>query len=335
MTSQVRNVIMDCDTGGDDAIALMMLLRHHVEEKVNVIGITCVNGNTPLDNVVHNNLRMLKLFGLEKKIPLFAGCRDPLVPLSVYDTESIFGKDGLGDCPDMEPIRSDDDLVLVKGKHASQAIVDLSREFPDKLDVIATGPLTNLAVALRLDPELPKRVENIFIMGGTRNGVGNITPAAEYNFYVDPEAAFTVLREFTQTETCKCHLIDFELTLNNSLPKDWVLNDWLGGSSEGKTHKQEFALMVLKPLIKFYKEVVKTDNQVICDSYAMAIALDPEIGLNPVGLEVCVETGGNFSRGHLIWNRTGEKHQHFHGPLVLYGGVAMEKYKQMLRDAVA
>ena len=332
MSEQIKNVLMDCDTGGDDAVAIMMLLRHHLLEKVNVVGMTCVNGNTPLDNVVHNNIRILKLFDLEKKIPLFAGCKEPLVPLSVYDTDSIFGKDGLGDHPEMEPIRSDADLKYVKEKHASQAIVDLSKEHAGNIDIIATGPLTNLAVALRLDPDLPKRVNNLFIMGGTRHGVGNITPAAEYNFYVDPEAAFTTLREFTLAAECKTHLIDYELTLQNSLSKEWVLETWLAG--ENKTHKQEFALMMLAPLIKFYKEVVKTDDVVICDSYAMAVALDRSIGLDPSELEVCVETAGNFSRGHLIWNKTGEKHEHFHGPLVFYKGIDMGMYKQMLKDAV-
>merc|ERR1712096_33261 len=81
---------------------------------------------------------------------------------------------------------------------------------------------------------------------------------------------------------------DYELTLQNSLSKEWVLEPWLAG--ENKTHKQEFALMMLAPLIKFYKEVVKTDDVVICDSYAMAVALDRSIGLDPSELEVCVET---------------------------------------------
>jgi len=333
MSKPTRNVLIDCDTGGDDGVAIMMLLRHHLQGKVNVVGMTCVNGNTPLDNVVHNNIRLLKLFNLYDQIPLFAGCKEPLVHLSKYNTDSIFGKDGLGDNPDMKPRRSDDDLAQVKEKHASEAIVHFSKEHGGNFDIIATGPLTNLAVALRLDPSLPTRVNNIFIMGGTRHGVGDITAAAEYNFYVDPEAAFTTLREFTAAESCSAHLIDYELTKQNPLSKEWIVGDWLGG--ENKTDKQIFAMMMLNPLIKFYEDVFKTENVIICDPNAMAVALDQSIGLRASHHhQVCVETAGNFSRGHLIWNRTGTNDERFYGPLTLYGGIDMEKYKEMLKDAV-
>ena len=325
-------VLFDCDTGSDDAIALMMLLSESAKKNVKTVAITCVDGNTALPNVVMNNLRLLKLYNMLDDIPVYRGCSEPLLPLSSHGgTGSIHGSDGMGGHPEYEP-RSDPELLKhVQEKPAACAIVDLAKKYANELTIVATGPLTNLAVALKLDPDLPSKVKNLYIMGGTREGAGNVTPAAEFNFYVDPEAAQITLMSFSPK--CLTFITDYGFCKKFSVSMQWVENDWLGNIA---TEKQGFAHMALQTLIKFYKD--RYGNAYgfsICDAYTMSTVLDTTIAWNPVEFDCFVETGGVKSRGHLILNHTRSKHEGFNGPIVFFDNFDVDKYKQMLIDAVA
>lgn len=171
-------VWIDCDPGHDDAFALLLAAR-----TCRVVGISSVSGNVGLASTTRNARIVRELAGLE--VPLHAGAAGPLVgtPLHAPDVHGVSGLDG-----PLLPTPSEPVAALP----AAQAIVDATRRDPG-LWLVATGPLTNVALALRLDPELPERIAGISLMGGSRT-FGNTTPAAEFNILADPEAADVVMR---------------------------------------------------------------------------------------------------------------------------------------------
>ncbi len=174
-------LVIDTDTAGDDITALILALR---KAPATVVGITTVAGNVPVDRAAYNARAVLELLG-RSEVPVYLGSPAPLVrPLST--TTHIQGREGLGHATLPEP------RIPVQDIPAAQALLHLSRIHPG-LTILAIGPLTNLALALRLDPDFPQRIARVVIMGGTWQGRGNQTPVSEYNFWQDPEAAHAVL----------------------------------------------------------------------------------------------------------------------------------------------
>ncbi len=177
-----RRIIIDTDPGVDDALAIFLALR---SPEVKVEAITPVAGNVPLDFTLPNALRLLEIAG-RTDIPVAAGASRPL-KRRLVTAAHVHGNNGLGGVefplPKVKPV----------AETAPQLIRRLVRASPGELSIIAIGPLTNLALAFRADPQLPSQIRSIHIMGGSLSG-GNITPAAEFNSYVDPEAAQIVYR---------------------------------------------------------------------------------------------------------------------------------------------
>lgn len=177
-----RTIVVDCDPGFDDAIALLLALA--APDEIELAGVTTVAGNVPLGHTHRNALAILDAAG--SSVPVHAGIDRPLlVPL--HTSAYVHGEDGLLGLDLAPPSQT------IPRCHAVDAIIRLVRDRPAKsVTICAIGPLTNVAVALRLAPDLADRVERIVIMGGAV-GLGNVTPAAEFNFYVDPHAAAIVL----------------------------------------------------------------------------------------------------------------------------------------------
>ncbi len=176
-----RNVIIDCDTGVDDAMATLLALRSPV---FNVLGITCVAGNTILDKVVRNTLIVVEHSG--KQVPVYQGSAKPLwVPLRI--AEYAHGSDGLGD------IGFPDPQGAAQEEHAVDFLVRTFMEADKPVEMITLGPLTNLALALMREPRLEQRIPSLVMMAGGICG-GNSSAAAEFNVWVDPEAADVVFR---------------------------------------------------------------------------------------------------------------------------------------------
>jgi inosine-uridine nucleoside N-ribohydrolase len=179
----VKKVIIDCDVGVDDALAL--ILAFHSPE-LEVKAVTGVNGNVPLETVFTNIQKVLSLIQPRQKPLIAKGADQPLKGQALY-AHSVHGKSGLGEAK----------IDLEKGKEwwkgfpgsASELITKFAREFPGELTLIATGPLTNLALGLQKDIEGIKKLKEIVIMGGAVRTKGNVTPYAEFNIYVDPLAA--------------------------------------------------------------------------------------------------------------------------------------------------
>ncbi|WP_210478945.1 nucleoside hydrolase [Naasia sp. SYSU D00948] len=178
------SVLVDCDTGIDDAVALLYLLA---VPDVEIVGITTVAGNTAARAGALNTLRVLALAG-RTGIPVAVGAERPLLADPLPHSTHVHGADGMGDAGLGEA-----DESLVDPRPALRLLDDLSREHEGRLRILATGALTNLALALRADPSLPSRIRDVVVMGGAAEVPGNRTPAAEANIAHDPEAAQVVL----------------------------------------------------------------------------------------------------------------------------------------------
>ncbi|MCW2846322.1 MAG: hypothetical protein JWR90_296 [Marmoricola sp.] len=176
-----HHILLDVDTGRDDALALMFAMRH---PDIDVQAITCVAGNTSVENAAANTLRILDLLDAPK-IPVALGARRPLIE-PPRDASWIHGTHGLGD---VELPPSDRSIEPV---HAVELMRRCLLGAEAQMTIIALGPMTNIAMLLRLHPEITGCIKQIIFMGGSAT-VGNATPVAEFNFWHDPEAAHIVL----------------------------------------------------------------------------------------------------------------------------------------------
>ncbi|MFT0846266.1 nucleoside hydrolase [Actinomycetaceae bacterium L2_0104] len=173
----MKKVILDCDPGHDDAFAIMLAVQH-----LDVLGITTIGGNCTLDKVTTNALKVLEVLG-RTDIPVHPGHERPLVA-PLVTAPQFHGESGMDGPVLPEP------AAKPQAKHAVDFIVDTVME-NDDVTLIATGPLTNIAAALNREPRIVERVTELAIMGGSVT-FGNWTPAAEFNIFVDPEAAYRV-----------------------------------------------------------------------------------------------------------------------------------------------
>jgi len=170
-------MLLDCDTGVDDAIAI--LLSRHLTN-LELVAVTSVAGNVEIEKTTRNALCVLELAGMEH-VPVYRGAAKPMLcePITAY---YVHGQNGLGDLSMPEPKRAPESLP------AWDAIYETAKRYAGELTIVAIGPLTNLGLALAKYKELPKLISRIVLMGGAAIG-GNVTPSAEFNIYADPEAA--------------------------------------------------------------------------------------------------------------------------------------------------
>lgn len=177
--SQILPLILDCDPGIDDFIAILMILA--APERFNLLGITVSGGNVPLHHTAQNALKACELAG-RQDIQVYAGCPGPLLrPLALQD--GVHGETGLKGYDLPTP------TMPLQSTHAVDFLIDTIMASPQKVTLATTAPLTNVALAIVREPRILDNVEEIVSMGGSM-ALGNITPAAEYNFYADPEAAY-------------------------------------------------------------------------------------------------------------------------------------------------
>ena len=178
-----RQVIFDCDPGVDDGVALLLALSAKTE--IELLGITTVAGNVSAE-LTARNACVIRDIARRPEVPVFAGCTRPLVRDPV-EAGHFHGESGLGDLPIREPTRGAD------REHAVDFLVrTLSNASPESVSLVITGPMTNVATALRRHPRCLQGVKDFVIMGGARSEGGNITASAEYNIYADPHAAQAV-----------------------------------------------------------------------------------------------------------------------------------------------
>ena len=185
MAKTPRKIIIDTDPGQDDAVAILLALAS--PDEIQVLGITAVAGNVPLP-LTHKNARIICELAGKTDVPVYAGCDRPLAH-TLVTAEHVHGKTGL-DGPNLP----DPKMQLTDG-HAVDYIIDTLRSQPTgTVTLCPLGPLTNIAMAFEKAPDIAARVQEIVLMGGAYFEVGNITPAAEFNIYVDPQAADIVFK---------------------------------------------------------------------------------------------------------------------------------------------
>lgn len=178
-------IIIDTDPGQDDAVAILLALASR--DEIEVLGITAVAGNVPLA-LTEKNARIVCELAGRRDIPVFAGCDRPLVQ-PLVTAEHVHGKTGL------DGIALPDPTMPLQAAHAVDFIIGTLRSHPaGTVTLCPLGPLTNIATAFTKAPDIVARVKEIVLMGGAYFAVGNITPAAEFNIYVDPEAAEIVFK---------------------------------------------------------------------------------------------------------------------------------------------
>ncbi|MCK4712080.1 MAG: nucleoside hydrolase, partial [Marinosulfonomonas sp.] len=185
MTTTPRKIIIDTDPGQDDAVAILLALASPGD--IEVLGITAVAGNVPLP-LTHKNARIICELAGKTDVPVYAGCDRPLAH-TLVTAEHVHGKTGL-DGPDLP-----DPVMQLTDGHAVDYIIDTLRAHPaGTVTLCPLGPLTNIATAFQKAPDIAAKVQELVLMGGAYFQVGNITPAAEFNIYVDPEAADIVFK---------------------------------------------------------------------------------------------------------------------------------------------
>ncbi|KDE60041.1 nucleoside hydrolase [Halostagnicola sp. A56] len=199
--TEPQRLIVDTDTAGDDTQALLLAA---LSDRVSLEGVTICAGNVPFECQVENAKYTLDLAGVAEEVSVYEGARSPL--LKEHDfAEYVHGEGGLGG--ELFP----DTGIQSGDEHAVDFIVETARANPGEVTLACIAPLTNIALALQREPDLPDLLDSVWIMGGAVNTLGNITPAAEYNFWVDPDAARAVIEAFETT------LVDWGVTVRDSL----------------------------------------------------------------------------------------------------------------------
>uniref|UniRef100_A0AAV2L825 Inosine/uridine-preferring nucleoside hydrolase domain-containing protein n=1 Tax=Knipowitschia caucasica TaxID=637954 RepID=A0AAV2L825_KNICA len=290
---------------------------------VEILGISCCHGNTPLENVLENTLRVLRVCG-RLDIPVYKGCGVPLLARKQHASD-YHGKDGLGDVPEPDP----PSLDLLQKKRGVQAMIKAVRDHPQEVTMVATAPLTNLAVAVQLNPSFGEKLKSLFLMGGNVDSRGNTTVCGEFNFVADTEAAYIVLDRFT----CPTYIASWEFSCASSLPWSFC-DEWLAQCTE----KAEFMKKITAvsrnraQSADYLKESTAGHGFNSCDCYAMAAALDPTLMLQNIEVSVSVELEGAHTRGMMVvdyMQLLKKKHKVF-----LMKKFDLEKFKVMLMESL-
>jgi purine nucleosidase len=276
-----RTFLIDTDTASDDAVALIMALR---EPDVRVAGITIVAGNVDVQQATRNALYTVELCGAD--VPVYSGAQKPL--LRTYRNATWFhGRDGLGD--HNYPAAKQ----RAASKHAVDAMVDIIEENPG-LVLVTLGPLTNVALAVSKAPKIVKNVSRCVVMGGNPCCEGNVTPAAEYNLWVDPEAARIVMRSGLPIE-----LIGWQLCRGGAILSQGDIEYVLGFNSK----LAHFAIECNSHARTALKIQTGEDGICLPDPVAMCVALDRSAAKVWSEHYVEVETESELTRGMSIIDR--------------------------------
>lgn len=274
-TDNKRNILIDCDPGHDDAIAILLAAAN---PSIELVGITTVAGNAEVEKTTLNALKVLELAGA--KVPVAQGADRPLV--RARETASdIHGETGL-DGP-LVPRPTQKPLPM----HAVDFIIKKCLQAEEKITLVPTGPLTNIAMAIRKEPRILTRVEEIVFMGG--GTFGNWTPAAEFNIYVDAEAAKVVLESGVPLT-----MVGLDLT-HQALATTEVQQQ----IAQIKNPVASFVLELLEFFTKTYRDTFGFDAAPIHDACCVAYCIDPSLFVTQKW-RVDVETKGEFTYGMTV-----------------------------------
>jgi len=275
----MRPIIIDTDTASDDAVALVMAVRH---PGVRVEAITVVAGNVPVDQGVQNALYTLEL--CEREIPVYRGLDAPLSrPLET--AQFVHGHDGMGDLG--LPLSGRQPA----GENAVDVLIETIHRFAGEITLVTLGPLTNIAAAVQQDPTIADQVLQCVIMGGTGRGHGNITPVAEYNFWADPDAAKIVFES-----GLPIRMVGWDISRTYA-----TVNAEEAGYIKGfNTPLASYCVDIQGTLLDFAVNQAQLPGFDLPDPIAMAIALQPEVATDVRALFVAIEAGSELCRGQSV-----------------------------------
>jgi len=281
----MMKLIIDTDAGVDDAQAIMLALTH---PGVEVLAITTLTGNVHIRQVNPNVLTILEI--MKRDVPVYAGIDRPLIS-EWEDAAEFHGGDGLGNFRDRPALTRS-----IEDEHAVLALLRLAREYEGELTLIALGPLTNIAAAVRLDPAFPARVKQFVFMGGTIAAQGN-TPivTAEYNIWTDPEAAAIALAAFDDAT-----MLSWETTLTHGFP--W---DQFNALCEIDTVSGRFFRAISQSTAERLQTTYGRPAYLLPDPLAMAITLRPDLIRQSGKFYTTVELNGSHTRGQTVIDYTG------------------------------
>ncbi len=279
----MRTFLIDTDTASDDAVAMCMALRH---DDVDVVGFTVVAGNVPLDQAVQNALYTVELCG--ESTPVYAGASQPILR-DLRTAQEVHGEDGMGDIGLPLSGRSPAD------GWGPQVIIDTIRENPGEVTLVALGPLTNVAIALLMAPDIAEAVERVVVMGGTgEHGPGNMSPSAEFNFWVDPEAVRVVLRSGMPLEFVGWDISIASAVVTSDRQRELRELGPLGA----------FSVDIQATLQGYAWEETRLEGPDFPDPIAMAHAIDPTPAtIEHLGVDIAI--GPDPMRGTLIVDHFG------------------------------
>ncbi|MGH3390329.1 MAG: nucleoside hydrolase [Actinomadura sp.] len=277
-------ILLDCDTGIDDAIMLLYLASAVRAGAAELVGVGTVHGNVDSRTGALNTLRILELTGIDG-VPVAAGAGRPMAQ-DVHFAHDVHGTDGLGETH-LAPPRGRPEAEL----SAPEQIVRLARAHPGELTLLAVGPLTNLGIALLLEPALPELIREVVVMGGAFDHPGNITTHAEANIWHDPEAADLVFAAdwpvvLVPLDTTHPTVVDAE---------------WLDRLAAGESETARFATRVLDFYVRSYTPLLGRRGCVIHDALTAMLAIDPALG-EYTERAVRVELHGALTRGATVWD---------------------------------
>ena len=295
----MKKFIIDADTGSDDAVAILLALQH---PDIDVLGITVVSGNVPLKQGVINTLATVEQ--AEQEIKVYLGADKPLAReyIEIHNlteftnhvkslssisasAQSVHGVDGMGDIG-----------VIPKSykhgeKNAVDYIVDTVNQNPNEITLVTLGPLTNIALALQKDSSIAEKIKHCYVMGGTSDGYGNVSAAAEFNIWVDPEAAKIVFdSELQITMVGWDNSYKYAMLKEREISQIRELNSKLGN----------FSVDIQKVLIDLTKEWYDFYGFDLPDPITMAIALENSIIEESQDCHVIVDTRDGITRGQTI-----------------------------------
>jgi purine nucleosidase len=276
----MRYFVIDCDTAEDDILSLYLLLRNNI----NVVGVTIVEGNISFDQEVKNTLWALEQVNMN--IPVYPGSRRPLIKKYIT-VEQVHGKGGIGDML-VQPQR-----YKAQNKHAAIAITELADRYAGELEFLAISPLTNLALAYLLDNSIVDKIKKVWIMGGSIFSIGNITPVAEYNIWVDPDAAKIVFEA------------GFDITM---VPWDVVIKypileeEW-NYIKNMNTRMSKLYISIYKHYREYSSNIQKINGHPHPDAITTAIAIDNSIASRIESNYVVIDNSDGFSRGMTLVDR--------------------------------
>ncbi|GAX61998.1 inosine/uridine-preferring nucleoside hydrolase [Candidatus Scalindua japonica] len=307
----MRHFLIDTDTASDDAVALVMALTY---PDVQTEAITVVSGNVHVDQAVQNALYTVELCG--RPIPVYRGAEKPVLR-SLETAEYVHGRDGMGDIG--LPLCG---RIPAEG-HGVTKIIETINRFPGNITLVTLGPLTNIALAILQDSSIAGKVKECIIMGGTGQGRGNVTPVAEYNIWVDPEAARIVFES-----SLPITMVGWDASLAYAMFNTHEMEKL----RSVETPLAEFCVDIQKALRKFSVKEMNLEGFDLPDPLAMAVALDPTVATETKPLFVAIETESQLCREQTVVDHLAVTKQEPNVNVVLKA--SREKFLRILYDAV-